>query len=349
MNLLNGTYRSTLRRVFEEARDQANPWERRSDLTVAHFQAQYVDAADWAIGPFVQDDAMTFRMSHSWPDPLGIGWEGNALWNPTVINHDERLYLFYRCGPRKESLSSRIGLAIWTGRQWIDYAGNPVIYPSQDNEVAGVEDPKIYRVGDLYCLFYNGIYVLPGTEARLAVDINLVVSRDLLHWERIGPVVPIAVSQHWAKAAVIPRSAAGDAVSLDGAFLMFLSEGCGGQQYIGRSTDMLHWHFTPKTYLPLPREWGRLWEVACAVYVPRPAPHLVMDFFYERPDGSLGAGQAYYDIRDVTLPVAFSHGGTLAWGGLLEYQQSWVFAQGWDVPTGSRELYWYRAPVGNVV
>lgn len=36
-------------------------------------------------------------------------------------------------------------------------------------------------------------------------------------------------------------------------------------------------------------------------------------------------------------------GGSLAWGGLIRWDGSWVFAQGWDAPPGERELYLYRS------
>lgn len=355
--LLDGAYRRQLQECFDEARSQESPWESNRDLRVEHFMGQYPAVHPWAIGPFIQDPAMTLRLAGDWSDPTGIGWVGQCVWNPTMVEYQGRLHLFYRFGPRKESLSSRIGLAEWDGEQWKDYAGNPVIYSTMANEVLSCDDPKIYRVGDLFYLFYNGVYPVPQTVAArpegessrnsLAVDINLAISRDLRHWERMGSVVPTDVSRYWAKAAVIPRSAQGEAVPIRGQFVMLISEGCGNQQHIGTSTDMVHWRFTPKTFLALPKDWGVLYEVACAVLLDDdpPGPRLLLDFFYQGQDGRLAAGQALYDPFDLDCPLAMTRGGTLAWGGLIQYRGTWLFAQGWDALHGRRELFMYRAPI----
>lgn len=356
MSLLDPDYRQQLQACFDQARRQASPWEDNRDLRVEHFMGQYPTSHPWAIGPFTRDPAMTFRLARAWSDPTGIGWTGEFLWNPTLIEHDERLHLFYRFGPRMESLSSRIGLAVWDNEGWEDYSGNPLIYSMMPNEGLSCDDPKIYRVGDVFYLFYNAVYPLPESainlsprerlHSSLGVDINLAVSRNLRHWERLGRVVPLEVSKYWAKAAVIPRSPQGDAVSIGGQFSMLVSEGCGHQQQIGTSTDMVHWQFAAQTFLDLPSDWGVLYEVACAVFLDDPRePRLLLDFFYQRHDGRLGAGQALYDPSDLIHPLAMTPGGTLAWGGLLQYRGTWLYAQGWDAPHGHRELYMYRAPV----
>ncbi len=349
----------------ESYRAQAEMAFRRAETTdsdFAHISAESFNRqfeshrAVWAIGPFQRDPAMTFRKPGSWLDPLGIGWTSGAVWNPTLIERDDRLFMFYRCGPRKESLSSRIGLAIYDGTAWEDFSGNPVIYPVTSTEVLSCEDPKLYRSNDLYYLFYQGIYPLPP-EARTLVaeelfsqdigcDIHLAVSRDLVHWERVGSVVPHEISRYWAKAAVIPRNAHGEAVRIGGKFLMFLSEGCGHQQYLGYSRDLVDWDFRPQAFLPTPRDWRQIHEVACAVIDERSRPgQLILDVFYRTAHQQLAAGQVRYDVTDPTRPQESSLGGTLAWGGLMQYQGNWLYAQGWDAPPGEQSLYFYRAPV----
>lgn len=356
VSILDESYRRALAEGLSRARVVDAGF---SGISVEGFNQLYRNPPDWAIGPFSRDPAMTFEPPGTWPDPWRIGWESRCLWNPTLIEHEGRLHMIYRAGPRKESLSCRLGLAIWDGVSWRDFEGNPILYPESADEVLSVEDPKLYRVGDVFFLFYNGAYSRPRLAAVapsnrpqpvwLATDIKLAVSRDLLHWERIGVIVPHEISRFWAKAAVIPRGPRGDAVAIGGEYWMFVSEGCGNQQHIGRSRDMVRWEFYPKTFLDLPAEWGSLNEVACAVVDPKSRPGWVtMDFFHFTPEGAFGAGQALYTIDDLTRPVALSRGGSLAWGGLLQYQGDWLFAQGWDAAEGDRTLYLYRAPVRRI-
>jgi beta-1,2-mannosidase len=119
----------------------------RNDRTAAlaqdDFSGSYPDRTDWAIGPFVKDDALTFVPTGQWPDPTGIGWTSESIFNPSVIEHDGDLVAFYRASPRKESTSSRIGMARRSADGWADSVDNPVVYPTLDNEVLGCEDPKV--------------------------------------------------------------------------------------------------------------------------------------------------------------------------------------------------------------
>jgi predicted GH43/DUF377 family glycosyl hydrolase len=80
------------------------------------------------------------------PDPTNIGWTASSVFNPSLIFHDGQLMLFYRASPRMESVASRIGIAVRVPEKgWTDSPENPIIYPTQDNEIYGCEDPKIYR------------------------------------------------------------------------------------------------------------------------------------------------------------------------------------------------------------
>ncbi|AMM34647.1 hypothetical protein SA2016_3993 [Sinomonas atrocyanea] len=320
-------------------------------LSTDQFSADWDDRPDWAIGPFRKDEDLTFRPQGQWPDPTGIGWTSASIFNPSLIERDGVLHLFYRASPRKESLESRIGTAVHTpGHGWAE-GQNPVVYPTLDNELLGVEDPKVYSAEGRYYLFYNGIWPLAGTSEAEAYpspgwplgdvgcDINLAVSDDLVHWEKRGRIVPHEVSHLWAKGAVIPTDGTGEAVKIGGEYLMFLSEGCDGRAVVGRSRDMEHWDFAEQPYLDI-SALGSLHEVACAVAT---GGNLVLDFFYGDHDGNFAAAQALYSLEDPFTQIALHRGGSLAWGGLIRYGDRWTFAQGWDAPAGQRELYLYRS------
>jgi beta-1,2-mannosidase len=332
--------------------------EHRNDATAAlsqnTFSARYANRPDWAVGPFEDDDELTFELSGQWPDPEGIGWTSDAIYNPSVIEHNGVLHLYYRASPTKESLSSRIGSAtLGAVGAWVDSPTNPQIFPTLGNELFGCEDPKLYAAEGRWFFFYNGIfpitqearerYTTPDDEiGDVGCDINVAVSDDLETWTKLGRVVDHEVSHLWAKGAVIPRNGRGEAVKIDGEYLMFLSEGCGGALQVGRSTDLVHWRFEPQPYLDLAETGGSLHEVACAIVDDEHPARFVLDFFYTDRNGDFAAGQALYDTAEPFTQKAVNAGGALAWGGMVATGRGRLFAQGWDAPVHERRIFFYR-------
>lgn len=309
----------------------------------------------WVLGPFEPDPALTFTLEGQWADPDGIGWTSASLYNPTTIEDDGTLHLFYRASPRKESLGSRIGHATRSlagpGTGWVDDPANPVVRPARDEELLGTEDPKVYRADGRWWLFHNGVFPVTARVradfpsdgypvGEVGCDILLSVSDDLRTWEPLGPVAGHDQTRLWAKGAVIPRDERGRAVRVAGEYLMFVSEGFGGVQHVGRSTDMRTWTFEPRRYLDLTAVGGRLHEVACAV-VPGDGT-LVLDVFHDDVDGRFAASQVLYDLDRPFEQRAVAPGGSLAWGGLVRLDGRWTFAQGWDAAPGRRDLVFYR-------
>ena len=174
-------------------------------ISVEEFGCDRDDKPAWAIGPFEKDEALTYKKTAVWNDPTGIGWRSGFIFNPSLIEHEGKLYMFYRAAPKKETLCSRIGLAIYDPQTgWQDYENNPVIFPEEENEILGCEDPKIYKLDDMFVMFYNGVSELPAEGERLMLGddlmevtchIKMAVSRDLIHWEKQGQVVPLSVSK----------------------------------------------------------------------------------------------------------------------------------------------------------
>jgi len=325
-----------LRASYAEALAHTNALTDR--ISTDQFSSSYPERPAWAIGPFARDASLTFHLDGQWADPTGIGWTSDSIFNPTAIERDGELHLFYRASPRKESTASRIGHAVRRDGVWTDSQANPVIYPTLQNETLGCEDPKVYAVGDGYVLFYNAIR--RTEDGEVACDIMVATSDDLERWEKRGLAVPYDVSQNWAKGAVVPRDADGNAVRIGGEYLMFLSEGCGGRPMVGHSDDLVQWTFAEQPYLDLTPLNGSLHEVACAVV---DGDHLVLDFFYADENGDFAAAQALYSPDDPFTQLAVHRGGSLAWGGLQKLTGDWTFAQGWDAPAGTREMYFYRS------
>jgi beta-1,2-mannosidase len=196
-------------------------------------------------------------------------------------------------------------------------------------------------------MFYNGGWAATPDQiteydkpyGEVSVDIKYALSSDLINWEKQGLAVPYSVSKLWAKGAVIPRDQDGSAVKINGKYLMFLSEGCGGKQVVGNSVDMRNWAFDEIAYLPLPREMGtHIYEVACAVV---DGENLILDFMYNSHENEHLGSQVRYAIDKPFEPLEFTTNATLAWGGMIKYQGNWCFAQGWDAPRDTEEMYFY--------
>jgi predicted GH43/DUF377 family glycosyl hydrolase len=146
--------------------------------------------------------------------PTGEGWESGHTYNaaavrlgpadaalmagllgPGVTPPAEGLVaVFYRAQPRYSpgfrSPRSAIGLALFTPTfAPLRRFSEPVLCPTEDPhgyDYDGVEDPRVTRLGEIFYLVYCGYTLLPS--GRSAMQVCLARSRDLLHWEKLGPV-----------------------------------------------------------------------------------------------------------------------------------------------------------------
>lgn len=109
-------------------------------------------------------------------------FENEGVLNPAAIREGENVHLFYRAV--SSGNHSSIGYCKLNGPFTVtERFDKPVISPEFEYESHGVEDPRIVKIDDLYYLTYtayNGVNALGA----------LVVSKDLLHWEKKGIIVP---------------------------------------------------------------------------------------------------------------------------------------------------------------
>ena len=82
-------------------------------LSSDRFSKEYDLGKNWIIGPFEKDEKLTYTANTSWKDPFNIGWKYSAIHNCSLLPHDGKLFMFYRANPSMESLSSRIGRAVY--------------------------------------------------------------------------------------------------------------------------------------------------------------------------------------------------------------------------------------------
>jgi beta-1,2-mannobiose phosphorylase / 1,2-beta-oligomannan phosphorylase len=122
-----------------------------------------------------------------------LGFENEGVLNPAVIKEGEDIHLFYRA-VSKGNYSS-IGYCRLKGPLVVEYRANsPLLFPQFEYESKGVEDPRIVRIDGLYYLSYTAY---DGINALGA----LAVSKDLLHFEKLGLIVPQIAYEEFSRLA----------------------------------------------------------------------------------------------------------------------------------------------------
>lgn len=153
---------------------------------------------EWAFGGFIRPQGVnpiiTPLPGNMFDCPMQkkpIGWEESDTFNPAAAIKDGKIYVLYRAEDNSATgigkRTSRIGLAESTDGIKMNRRKSPVMYPDEDNVKeyewpGGCEDPRVAVTEDgLYVMMYT---VWNRKVARLAV----ATSRDLIHWEKHGPV-----------------------------------------------------------------------------------------------------------------------------------------------------------------
>ena len=134
------------------------------------------DSASWPFGAWhrVSDSPVI--------SPRGDGWESAGTFNPSVVLRDGKIIMLYRA--QDKGGTSRLGYAESADGVHFTRRSEPVFSPEKDYEKdGGVEDPRLVQFGDTYYLTYTGYN---KKDAQLC----LATSKDLIHWERSGVILP---------------------------------------------------------------------------------------------------------------------------------------------------------------
>ena len=111
-----------------------------------------------------------------------LPFENEGVLNPAAIKEGNFVHLFYRAV--REGNHSSIGYCMLEGPLLlVDRSKKSLIVPEFDYESHGMEDPRIVKIEDLYYLTYTGF---DGINALGC----LAVSKDLVHFEKKGVIVP---------------------------------------------------------------------------------------------------------------------------------------------------------------
>jgi predicted GH43/DUF377 family glycosyl hydrolase len=145
------------------------------------------------------------RMSETPVLEPGPAWTATGVFNPTAIEFHGKTVLLFRATDAK--MISRIGYAESSDGVHFKIRSEPVLSPAEPyEEGGGVEDPRVVGIGGMFYMTYTGYN---GREAQLC----LATSRDLIHWDRRGVILPAykgTWNTKWTKSgAILPEKIQG--------------------------------------------------------------------------------------------------------------------------------------------
>jgi beta-1,2-mannosidase len=270
--------------------------------------------------------------------PRGNGWESAGTFNPAVTLRNGIFIMIYRAQDNKGT--SRLGYAESADGIHFTRRPEPVLSPATDYEKdGGVEDPRVVKFGDTYYLTYTAYN---KKDAQLC----LATSRDLIHWERKGVILPAYKGNWnvgWTKSgAIVPEK-------VNGKYWMYFlgtSSDKTDQTGLAYSTDLIHW--TEATRQPvLPKRPGRF---DSHVVEPGPPPIVTRDriiLIYNGADEKLvyRTAIAIFDRKDPTKLISRSDEPVFV--PAMDWEQTGqvpdvVFVEGMAEKNG-RPLYYYGA------
>ncbi len=117
----------------------------------------------------------------------GGDWERGGLYKSCLIEHNGTYFMFYNAKNRTEGpWIEQIGIAVSEDlKRWKRIEENPVLTVGAKGSFDDVfaSDPCVYKVGDIWCMFYYGL--CSDGHARDSV----AFSRDLIHWEKSNEIL----------------------------------------------------------------------------------------------------------------------------------------------------------------
>jgi predicted GH43/DUF377 family glycosyl hydrolase len=125
------------------------------------------------------------------PDPSS-NWETYNVFNPSVVYANGLFHMHYRA--QGLDWLSRIGYAVSEdGIHWNRFS-QPVLSPESEEDGRGVEDPRVTEIDGVYYMTYTAYgNRLEGhnqpTHFGGVVMPMIAKSRNLVSWEKIGPIV----------------------------------------------------------------------------------------------------------------------------------------------------------------
>src|ERR1700676_672101 len=276
--------------------------------------------------------------------PQGNGFESAGTFNPSVVKKDGKFVMLYRAQDHQGT--SSLGYA--TSEDGIHFNRRPtpvLIGEAPYEKGGGVEDPRLQKFGDTYYLTYTGYNNVDGVaEDKKDAQLCLATSKDLLHWERRGIIIPAYKGKwnvKWTKSgAMVPEK-------INGKYWMYYladAKGKDSQMGVAFSEDLLHW----TEALDHPILSSRPGSFDSQVVEPGPPPVITREGIFLIYNGAAdnlvySTGWALFDKKDPTKVLARSDqpvfGPELEWEKVGQVPNV-VFVEG-AVRDGKRWLFYY--------
>jgi len=229
--------------------------------------------------------------------PKGDGFESAGVFNPSVVKKDGKFIMLYRA--QDKAGTSRLGYAHSADGIHFIRKAEPVLVPETDYERGGgVEDPRIVEIGRTFYLTYTGYN---KKDAQLC----LATSKDLLHWERKGVIMPAYKGRWnigWPKSGAILTEKVNDRY-----WMYFVGDSAKDLHETGVafSYDLIHW--TEALDQPVVRPRPGYFDAR--VVEPGPPPIMTKEgilLIYNGADekGVFATGWVLFDKNDPTKVVA---------------------------------------------
>jgi len=125
------------------------------------------------------------------PDPTS-DWETYNVFNPSVIYHNGLFHMHYRA--QGLDWVSRIGYAVSVDGIYWNRLRRPVLEPQDASDSRGLEDPRVTAIDGVFFMAYTAYgseFHGQGepTHAGGGILPMFARSKNLISWERIGPLV----------------------------------------------------------------------------------------------------------------------------------------------------------------
>jgi len=268
--------------------------------------------------------------------PQGDGWESAGTFNPAVVFYHGKFVMLYRA--QDAAGTSRLGYAESTDGIHFQRTIAPALSAlTPDERGGGVEDPRLVQFDDLYYLTYTAYN-------RKDAQLSLATSRDLVHWQRRGIILPAYKGKWnvgWTKSgAIVPEK-------IDGKYWMYYlgtTADRTDQTGLAYSTDLIRWtDALDKAVLPV-----RPGKFDSHIVEPGPAPILTNDgivLVYNGADDKLvyRTGYAVFDRKDPSHLLSRSSDPIFSpdkdWEKVGQVPNV-VFVEG-AVPQGDHYLFYY--------
>jgi predicted GH43/DUF377 family glycosyl hydrolase len=276
--------------------------------------------------------------------PQGDGFESAGTFNPSVVKKDGKFVMLYRA--QDHAGTSSLGYATSDDGVHFKRRPEPVLKAEAPYEKGGgVEDPRLQKMGDTYYLTYTGYNNVDGLGSdKKDAQLCLATSKDLIHWERRGVILPGYQGKwnvKWTKSgAIVPNK-------INGKYWMYYlgdAKGKDSQMGVASSEDLLHW----TDALDHPIISSRAGMFDSQVTEPGPAPVITADgifLVYNGADDKLvyRTGWVLFDKSDPTKVLARAE--TPVFGPEKEWEKvgqvpNVVFVEG-AVKEWKRWLFYY--------